>query len=92
MIKKGFLLVGLILTTATLSSCFDNDYDIDDIDKTIGIGSEETVLWLPESSTGAIELGQFIDLNDGDYIQVETDDTGQEFYCVKASGTDDMEV
>ena len=38
MIKKGFLLVGLIITTATLSSCIDKDYDLEDIDKTAVAG------------------------------------------------------
>lgn len=92
MIKKGFLLVGLIITTATLSSCIDKDYDLEDIDKTIAIGSSDQVFWMPKSSTDDIELGDFIELEDGDYIQIEKDENGEEFYCIKASGTDVINV
>ncbi len=92
MIKKGFLLVGLIITTATLSSCIDKDYDLEDIDKTIAIGSNDQVFWMPNSSTDDIELGNFIELGDGDYIQLEKDENGEEFYCIKASGTDAINV
>ena len=92
MIKKGFLLVGLIITTATLSSCIDKDYDLEDIDKTIAIGSNDQVFWMPNSSTDDIELGNFIELGDGDYIQLEKDENGEDFYCIKASGTDAINV
>ena len=82
----------MITGTFALQSCVDNDYDLDDIDMTIGLGSDDAVFWLPNSSTEEIVLGDFIKLKDGDYIQVETDDSGKEFYCIKASGNDNIQV
>ncbi len=90
--KKMFTVLGLVVTTLALQSCFDSDYDLDNIDKTIAIGSSNDTIWLPTSSTGDIEIGNFLKVKDGDYIKILKDASGKEFYCAQASGSDVMQV
>ena len=83
--------MGVAATTLALQSCFDNDYDLDDIDKTIAIGSSDEIFWLPTSSTGDIEIGEFIDVKEGEYIKILEDAEG-EYYCLEAGGEFNMQV
>lgn len=91
MIKK-FLLSGLFLTILALSSCIDDTYDIKDIDATLSFGTQDKIFWLPKSNTGNIEIGNFINVTDGDYIKIKEDDDNKKFYCVEGDGYYDLEL
>lgn len=60
MLAAGFLAVG--------SSCTDSDFDLSNIDQTIGIGGDG--LQLPTNSTENIVLDDLLDLNNSDFISI----------------------
>lgn len=76
------LLLGLGLGAFVITSCVDNDYDIENIDKTIKVGSGE--FKLPTSSTNKIKLNNLFSLaEDGAIIKKN------EKYYVHTSGAAD---
>ncbi|MCR5779061.1 MAG: hypothetical protein K6G70_00730 [Bacteroidaceae bacterium] len=76
------LLLGLGLGAFVITSCVDNDYDIENIDKTIKVGSGE--FKLPMSSTNKIKLNNLFSLaEDGAIIKKN------EKYYVHTSGAAD---
>lgn len=50
------------------TSCADNDYDLSDVDLTVGVGSDS--LSLPVSSTESIMLDDVLDLENSDIIDI----------------------
>lgn len=91
MVKKWLRIVAVLMATATIVSCIDKSYDIDDIDLTLGIGTgNDNVLWLPKSSTSDMILQDFIIIEDEEYITIEKDDNGEDYYCLRGDGEDNM--
>ncbi len=73
------LALGLMSGVPFLTSCNDNDYDLSDIDATIGIGGDK--LEIPVSSTNVIKLADVLELEEngsvvedanGDYLFLQT--------------------
>lgn len=63
----------LMLSSGMLQSCKDNDFSFDNIDATIGLGSDE--LALPGgNSTKEIALDDVVSLNNSNFIYI--DDNG----------------
>lgn len=60
MLAAGFLVIG--------SGCTDSDFDLSNIDQTIGIGGDG--LQLPTNSTENIVLDDLLDLNNSDFISI----------------------
>ena len=60
MLAAGFLAVG--------SGCTDSNFDLSNIDQTIGIGGDG--LQLPTNSTENIVLDDLLDLNNSDFISI----------------------
>ena len=60
MLALGFMSVG--------TSCTDNDYDLSNIDFTVGLGGDG--LQLPASSTENIVLNDVLDFNNSDFITI----------------------
>ena len=83
--KKQYLLAASALLSVTmLSSCFDDSYDLDDVDYTVGT---EADLTLPSSSTGEILLKNIMNLKEDGVIQVVADPTGKDsMFVVTQSG------
>lgn len=75
MLKKIFTLLGIAATTLALQSCFDKDYDLEDIDMTIGTTADIT---LPASSTDSIVLRNIMELEEDGVVQFIKDPSGQE--------------
>ena len=80
----GKILVSTVLTVGmpALTACTDNNYDLDDIDVTVGIGNGE--LSIPTSSTTVIKLGEVLDLEDGGDVVEAADGT----YMFNKKGND----
>ena len=71
----------LMLSSGMLQSCKDNDFSFDNIDATIGLGSDE--LALPGgNSTKEIALDDVVSLNNSNFIYI--DDNGD--YQIKVDG------
>jgi len=62
----------LLFGAACLAACVDNQYDLNNLDKTVQTGKGQR-LTLPSSSTGDIKLGNIFSLNDGAAVE-EIDD------------------
>ena len=82
----GLAAVGRLLLSATaiygivsLSSCKDNDYDLGDVDMTVGIVNGE--LNIPASSTTTIKLSEVLDLEENGDLKEDLDGTYR-FYKV----------
>lgn len=86
--KKTFILLGLLTATFALQSCFDNDYDLSDIDMTLGTTGDLT---LPNSSTSDILLKNIMDLKDDGVVQFVKDENGNEMFAIIQSGTANIE-
>lgn len=69
-----------------LQSCFDKDYDLNDIDMTI---STDADLTLPTSSTGDILLRNIME--EGDIVQFVDNGNGQRIYAVVQDGKADIQ-
>ena len=65
-IVASLLALGL---TVAATGCTDNDYDLSDIDATIGIGGDK--LQLPTNDTESIMLDDILELNNSDLISVD---------------------
>lgn len=61
-----------VATVFALAGCTDNDYDFNEVDSTIGVGSESG-LTLPASSTDTILLADVLDIDDADCIVIDED-------------------
>lgn len=84
LLRRTHLLALPLLAAGLATSCIDNDYDLDDVDYTLGI---ETDLTLPTCSTDTIYLRNFMDLKEDGVIQYVWDATrGDSMFCVKKSG------
>ncbi len=65
MLSSVVVAVGLSLT-----GCMDNDYNFDEVDGTIGVGSDGGLV-LPVSSTDTILLSDVLDLDGNDCIEID---------------------
>ena len=63
----------LLLGGSVVVSCTDNDYDLSDIDMTVGIGNGE--LSIPTSSTTTIMLSEVLELAENGDVRVDADGT-----------------
>ncbi len=66
-----------------MQSCIDKDYDLDDMDLTIGTDSDLT---LPMCSTGDIILKNIMDLKEDGVVQFVTDGAGNSYFAVMQDG------
>lgn len=74
--KKLSLFTFAILSIGSFTGCIDNDYDLDGVDMTIGIGNGEFLL--PSCSTDSIRLSEVLELNESETV-VEKDN-GDYYY------------
>lgn len=81
---KHHLLPSALLVTGflTLTGCTNNDYDLNNVDATMGFGSESLVI--PNSSTKEIQLKDVLDLKEGGCVV--TDAAGN--YLFQLAGGD----
>lgn len=62
--------LALLLSTGILQSCKDNDFSFDNIDATMGLGSEQ--LELPgNNDTKEIALDDVVNLNNSDFVYID---------------------
>lgn len=80
--RRVAMACGMVCTVA-LVSCTNSDYDLNEIDSTVGIGGDE--LRLPVSSTDTIQLSDVLDLDDTECVRI--DETTKE-YVFEQSGND----
>lgn len=69
-VNKQNLVVAMLLTASITvgTGCTDNNFDLSNIDATIGLGGEQ--LQLPSSSTESIKLDNVLKLNNSDLISI----------------------
>ena len=81
-----------MVAAATLCvSCVDESYDLDNIDMTLGIGQEGTVLWLPNCSTDSILLRNI--MKPGGVVKmVWNEDIKDSIYSIQTEGYDNMDI
>lgn len=63
------LLACLLLSPLAFTSCTDDHYDLNEVDSTIGVGSDG--LRLPTSSTDEIQLLDVLELNESDVVKIQ---------------------
>ena len=63
----------LLLGGAVVTGCTDNNYDLSDIDMTVGVGNGE--LSIPTSSTTTIKLSEVLDLEEDGDVKEDADGT-----------------
>lgn len=68
--KKLSLFTFAILSIGSFTGCIDNDYDLDGVDMTIGIGNGEFLL--PSCSTDSIRLSEVLELNESETVVEKT--------------------
>jgi len=74
-----------------LTSCFDKDYDLDDIDMTLKLGSSDEVLWTPKNDIDSLMLINVMKLDDDDIVKVVWDKREQDsIFCISSDGDDNM--
>ena len=78
--KTGKELIGGLMSSALIliggvfvTGCTDNNYDLDDIDMTVGFGNGE--LNIPTSSTTTIKLSEVLDLEENGDVKEDVDGT-----------------
>lgn len=64
--KKLSIFTFAILSLGTFTGCIDNDYDLDGVDMTIGVGNGEFIL--PTCSTDSIKLSEVLELNESETV------------------------
>ena len=71
--KKELLRTALAgcLVIVALAACKDNNYDLSEINSTIGVGSDQGLTLPGDNSTKDITLDDLLDLDDGDCITTE---------------------
>ena len=72
-IGKMMLPALLLLGGSVVVSCTDNNYDLSDIDMTVGIGNGE--LSIPTSSTATIKLSEVLELEENGDVKEDADGT-----------------
>ncbi|MCH5175965.1 MAG: hypothetical protein J1F40_08765 [Prevotellaceae bacterium] len=82
---KNHLLVGAtLLAPLALQSCFDNDYDLSDIDTTVRINTKDLVVPI---NIDVLTLDQVIELDDDSEIVIDTiPGTEERIYAIKKEG------
>lgn len=86
---KNHLLTGLaLLSPLALQSCFDNDYDLSDIDTTVRLQTTDLVVPL---NIDVLTLDQVMDIDDDSEIVKDTDPNGNVIYAIKKEGTFDSD-
>ncbi len=87
---KKLLVACLALGTGLFAtSCFEEGWDIDDVDLTVGTTIKD--LTIPVGSTGGLYLKNIIDLEEDGVVQVvNKDENGEGMYCVKETGAADI--
>ncbi len=87
--KNKFVIIGTMGLALGYSSCVDNNYDLDNIDMTLGVN---TVLTLPTCSTGDILLKNIMDLKEDGIVQSVPIPMkpGEFMYVVKQAGEADI--
>ena len=63
------LLACMLLSPLAFTSCTDDHYDLNEVDSTIGVGSDG--LRLPTSSTDVIQLSDVLELNESDVVKIQ---------------------
>lgn len=81
--NNKFLLSCTLLASCVATSCVNNDWDLDDIDLTVGTNADIT---LPTSSTGEIILKNIIDLEEDGVVQI-VGEGADAMYVVSQSGS-----
>ncbi len=85
MIKNYFrTLLALAATMLLTTACVDDNYDLSDIDGTIGISVNELTIPLKVDS---ISLNQIIEIEEGDQIKIVEDENGKKIYAITEEGT-----
>ena len=79
--------LGVALGSFGFVGCTDSNYGLSNIDKTIAIGSEEG-FELPVNSTTEMVLGDLLDIENNDVIQVAGDGS---YYFTRGAGEDEIE-
>ena len=86
---RNRLLAGVaLLSPLVLSSCFDNDYDLSDIDTTVRLQTKDLVVPL---NIDVLTLDQVMDIDDDSEIVKDTDPEGNVIYAIKKEGTFDSD-
>ena len=86
---KNRLLAGLaLLSPLVLQSCFDNDYDLSDIDTTVRLQTKDLIVPL---NIDVLTLDQVMDIDDDSEIVKDTDPDGNVIYAIKKEGTFDSD-
>ena len=65
-VHRLMLSAAVVLGMGTLVACTDSDYDLSEVDMTIGLGNGE--LLIPTSSTDTILLKDVLKLNDSETV------------------------
>lgn len=63
------LLACMLLSPLAFTSCTDDHYDLNEVDSTIGVGSDG--LRLPTSSSDVIQLSDVLELNESDVVKIQ---------------------
>lgn len=82
-IKHYSLAGGVTLSLLIFSSCFDNDYDLSDIDTTVRVQTKELTVPIKLAD---ITLKQVLDLDEDSEIVETTDAEGNTVYAIKKTG------
>ncbi len=69
--KERLLPAALAAGMLALGSCTNNDYDLDEVDMTMGFGGDELVI--PSSSTDIIKLSDVLDLEEDGSVVLDAD-------------------
>lgn len=88
MLKRNLFPIFLMAVGGTLTSCIDKDYDLSDIDLTIGVQGD---ISLPFCSTGDVILRNIMNLEDDGVVQFVDDPAGGDrIFVVRQSGRTDI--
>lgn len=88
--KKHLKLISIALAASlcTMSSCVDNDYDLnEDIDLTISVGGEEFAI--PGGQTEAIKLSKILKVEEGDLVKIRENG---DYYLLQAGDPSSTEI
>ena len=87
---KYFILPAVLITAASLTtSCVDSDYDLDNIDMTLGVNGDLT---LPFFSTSDIVLRSIMDLEEDGVVQFIKNPNGEDsIFVVRQTGSTDID-
>lgn len=81
----------VVCATLALTSCFDKDYDLEDIDLTLQLGPTDGVFWTPKNDIDSLMLINVMNLDDDDIVKVVWDKGERDsVFCISADGDDHM--